>query len=192
MALLSSPEPDHHVASGNVYLRYPLPGDYEEWAALREESRDFLVPWEPVWPIDDLTRSAYRRRLRRYAKEIRDEIAHPFFIFRANDDALMGSCILSNIRRGVAQAGTLGYWVGKRHARQGVMTEAVRAIINFAFDELALHRLEAACLPSNQASQRLLKRVGFSEEGFARAYLKINGRWEDHLLFGLIASDTRG
>jgi ribosomal-protein-alanine N-acetyltransferase len=194
VALLSSnnrTDSDRQVAVGTVYLRYPAPGDYQQWSELREESRAFLVPWEPVWPIDDLTRSAFRRRLRRYAREIRDEIAHPFFIFRSSDDALVGSCILSNIRRGVAQAGTLGYWIGERYARNGYMSEAVRGVVSFAFDELSLHRVEAACLPTNEPSRRLLKSVGFTEEGLARAYLKINGRWEDHLLFAIVATDPR-
>jgi [ribosomal protein S5]-alanine N-acetyltransferase len=194
VALLSANgriEGEREVSSGAVYLRYPVASDYGAWSRLREESRGFLVPWEPVWPVDDLTRAAFRRRLRRYAKEIRDEIAHPFFVFRASDTAFLGSCILSNIRRGVAQAATLGYWVGQRHARKGYMTEAVRGAINFAFDELGLHRLEAACLPANEPSRKLLARVGFSEEGQARAYLKINGRWEDHMLFGMVATDPR-
>jgi ribosomal-protein-alanine N-acetyltransferase len=194
VALLSSTnraDSERQVSSGAVYLRYPILSDYAQWARLREESRDFLVPWEPIWPIDDLTRAAFRRRLRRYAREIRDEIAHPFFVFRTSDDALLGSCILSNIRRGVAQAGTLGYWIGERYARHGYMTEAVRGVVAFAFDELSLHRIEAACLPTNEPSRRLLRRVGFTEEGHARAYLKINGRWEDHLLFAIVASDPR-
>lgn len=194
MALLSSTsrlDEDRSILAGRVMLRPPALADYVEWATLRHESRAFLAPWEPTWPADDLTRPAYRRRLRRYARDVREDAARPFFVFRARDRVLVGSCILSNIRRGVAQAGTLGYWIGARHARQGFMTDAVRGIIGYAFDELGLHRLEASCLPSNQPSQRLLRRVGFTQEGEARAYLKINGRWEDHLLFGMVSSDPR-
>lgn len=193
MALLSPTriEDDRGIVSGRVLLRAPEPADYEAWSALREASRSFLAPWEPTWPPDDLTRTAFRRRLRRYARDIREDLARPFFIFRARDGVLLGSCILSNVRRGVAQTGTLGYWIGERHAGQGYMTEAVRGIVAHAFDELGLHRLEAACLPRNEPSQRVLRRVGFTQEGFARAYLKINGRWEDHLLFGMVSSDPR-
>jgi ribosomal-protein-alanine N-acetyltransferase len=194
MALLSAPnreEEDRGIAAGRVSLRPPAIGDYVQWSALRSESRAFLSPWEPTWPPDDLTRAAYRRRLRRYAREVREDMARPFFVFRAHDGALLGSCILSGIRRGVAQAGTLGYWIGERYARQGYMSQAVRGLIGHAFDELGLHRLEAACLPSNEPSRRLLSRIGFAEEGYARAYLKINGRWEDHLLFAMIATDRR-
>ncbi len=71
------------------------------------------------------------------------------------------------------------------------MTDALKGIVAYAFDELGLHRLEAACLPTNIPSQRLLRRTGFTEEGFARAYLKINGRWEDHLLFAMVSTDPR-
>jgi ribosomal-protein-alanine N-acetyltransferase len=193
MALLASPsriETDRAIPAGRVYLRSPSLGDYSEWVALRTESRGFLSPWEPTWPPDDLTRAAFRRRLRRYAREVRDDTARPFFIFRG-DGPLLGSCIISNIRRGVSQAGSLGYWIGERYARKGYMSEAVAGIVGHAFDEIGLHRIEAACLPSNEPSQRLLRRVGFTEEGFARGYLKINGRWEDHLLFGLVSGDAR-
>jgi [ribosomal protein S5]-alanine N-acetyltransferase len=193
MALLTTSRIDDQrvLVSGRVSLRPPLLADYEAWSTLREDSRSFLTPWEPTWPPDDLSRAAYRRRLRRYSRDVREDIARPFFVFRARDGVLIGSCILSNIRRGVAQAGTLGYWTGKPFAAQGYMTEALRAVVGFAFDDLGLHRLEAACLPTNVPSQRLLRRAGFTEEGFARAYLKINGRWEDHLLFAMVASDPR-
>ena len=112
-----------------------------------------------------------------------------FLVFRAEDEALIGGLSLSNMRRGVAQSANLGYWVGAPHARQGYMTEALRTGLGYAFDQLKLHRLEAACLPSNEASRRLLAKLGFTEEGRARAYLRINGRWQDHLIYALLAED---
>ena len=163
--------------------------DYEQWRWLRELSRDFLTPWEPTWPADDLTRGAFRRRLRRHAEEIDRDEAYPFFIFREGDHALLGGLTLGQVRRGVAQAATLGYWMGEPHAGRGHMARAVRATTGFAFATLRLHRLEAACLPHNLASQRLLERVGFQREGYARAYLRIAGVWQDHLLFALLESD---
>ena len=173
-----------------IVLRTPQMADYREWADLREESRDFLAPWEPTWPQDDLTKSAFRRRIRRYQQDIRDDRAYPFFAFSSDDDTLVGGLTLSNVRRGVAQACSLGYWVGAPHARRGHMTAAVATITPFVFDQLGFHRLEAACLPSNAASIRLLKKSGFSEEGYARRYLKINGVWQDHLLFALLSGDA--
>ena len=158
---------------------------------MREASRAFLTPWEPTWPADDMTRSAFRRRLRRYAEDLRADQAYVFFVFRSSDNVLVGGATLANIRRGVAQAGSLGYWVGAPYARQGWMTGAVRALVPFAFGALRLHRLEAACIPSNVASIGLLEKVGFSREGYAREYLCINGTWQDHLLYARIKGDPQ-
>ena len=148
-------------------------------------SRSFLQPWEPTWPADDRGRSAYRRRLNAYARDRDIGAAYPFFVFRASDEALTGGITLSNIRRGVAQMGSVGYWCGKPFARNGYTLGAVRALSGFAFRTLGLHRLEAACIPENTGSRRLLVKAGFAEEGYAKAYLKINGEWRDHVLFGL-------
>lgn len=172
-------------------LRYPQQKDYAAWASLRSQSRAYLTPWEPTWPSDDLSRAAFRRRLRRYARDVRDDAAYPFFIFRAGDEALLGSVILSQIRRGVTQAGTIGYWVGEPYSGRGYMSMALRGLVDYAFGELGLHRLEAACLPNNEASQRVLVKCGFKQEGYARSYLKINGRWADHVLFAMVDTDRR-
>jgi len=179
------------IEGHGVVLRTPQTADYTEWANLRERSRAFLTPWEPIWPADDLTRGAFRRRLRRYAEDLRNDQAYAFFVFRKQDHALVGGLTLANVRRGVAQAGSLGYWMGAAYARQGLMTAAVRTLIPFAFSSLRLHRLEAACIPTNVASSRLLEKVGFTREGLAREYLCINGVWQDHLLYALVASDPR-
>jgi ribosomal-protein-alanine N-acetyltransferase len=176
-------EPLPAIAGDGVTLRTPQMTDYSEWAALREASHAFLVPWEPTWPQDDLTRSAFRRRLRRYAEDLRADQGYSFLIFRTEDDVLLGGLTLANIRRGVAQAGSVGYWMGLPHVRQGYMTAAVRAVIPFAFATLRLHRIEAACIPTNAGSIRLLENTGFVREGYAREYLCINGAWQDHLLY---------
>src|SRR6188474_938267 len=122
---VSFSEPLPTVEGETVYLRAPQMSDYSEWAALREASRAFLTPWEPTWPADDLTRSAFRRRLRRYAEDQRNDVAYPYFVFRNDDQKLIGGLTVTNIRRGVAQAGNLGYWMGSAYARQGYMTAAV-------------------------------------------------------------------
>jgi ribosomal-protein-alanine N-acetyltransferase len=178
------------VVEGNgIVLRTPQMGDYPEWAALREASRAFLTPWEPNWPADDLTRAAFRRRLRRYAEDLRSDQSYALFAFRQEDGALVGGLTLANVRRGVAQAGSLGYWIGETHARRGYMLAAVRALIPFAFESLRLHRLEAACIPTNGASIGLLQKSGFRREGYAREYLCINGIWQDHVLFARLRDD---
>ena len=178
------------IAGAGVTLRVPQSGDFAEWAALRESSRAFLVPWEPTWPADDLTRGAFRRRLKRYAEDLRNDLAYAFLIFRNDDNALVGGLTLANIRRGVAQAASIGYWVGAPFARKGYMTAAMRALAPFCFTTLRLHRLEAACIPSNTASVRLLEKTGFEREGYARSYLCINGVWQDHLLYARLKDDT--
>jgi ribosomal-protein-alanine N-acetyltransferase len=179
-------EPLPSIAGESVMLRPPQMTDYGEWAALREQSRAFLTPWEPTWPADDLSRSAFRRRLRRYAEDWRTDQGYAFLVMRTEDDMLVGGLTLANIRRGVAQAGSIGYWMGLPYVRRGYMSAAVRAVIPFAFATLRLHRLEAACIPTNAASIRLLENSGFVREGYAREFLCINGIWQDHLLYGRV------
>lgn len=178
------------IRGQSVYLRYPRVSDYLSWSRLRLESREFLTPWEPLWASDELTKGAFRRRIKRYQKEIRQDTAYAFFVFRSADNTLMGGCTLSNVRRGVTQCCAMGYWIGERFARQGYMFDAVRALIPFIFSTLGLHRIEAACLPSNDASKNLLAKAGFRQEGIARRYLQINGEWRDHLQFALLEDEA--
>lgn len=174
-----------------MFLRPPMFSDFTEWAALREQSRDFLMPWEPTWAVDELTRTSFRKRVRRYQREAREDHAYPFFIFRQSDDALVGGCTLSNVHRGVQQDCTLGYWAGAPYAGQGYITCAVRAVIHHVFEELKLHRLQAACLYENERSKAVLRRCGFREEGYARGLLRINGVWRDHVQFAILRDDPR-
>jgi len=175
-----------------VSLRAPQMGDFPRWADLREQSRGYLTPWEPIWPSDDLTRSGFRRRLRRYAEDAAADRAYPFLVFRETDDALLGVVTLANVRRGIVQAGTIGYWVGQPYSGHGVMTAALRVLLPTLFGELNLHRVEAACIPTNTPSIRVLEKCGFTREGLARRYLCINGIWQDHLLYGMLHEDFRG
>jgi [ribosomal protein S5]-alanine N-acetyltransferase len=169
------------LSGSKVTLRPPKLDDYDDWSALRLVSRKFLEQWEPSWDDQELTRESFRNRIRRYQDLRKDDLAYPFFILA--EDRLVGAITLSNLRRGVAQMGTLGYWIGSAHARQGLMTEAIEIIATHGFRDLRLHRLEAACLPRNTASIGLLEKTGFAQEGYAKSYLRIAGRWEDHLLF---------
>lgn len=182
---------DYPVLEGaKVLLRIPRPSDYAAWATLREESRAFLAPWEPVWAHDELTRKAYRQRLRRYQYDYQQGYAYSFFLFDREQGNLLGGISLSNIRRGAAQTGTIGYWMGEKFAGQGAMFDALQCVIPFAFDTLRLHRLEAACIPNNKRSVRLLEKAGFEREGLLRSYLCINGSWHDHYLYARIVGAT--
>ena len=172
-----------------VTLRLPHASDYREWAALRGASRSFLEPWEPRWAPDELDRTAWRQRLSRYIEDYATGSAVPFFIFENEEGALVGGITLGNIRYGVAQTGQIGYWIGERYAGRGLMLEALRLLINYTFETLRLHRIEAACIPDNLRSLRLLEKAGFRREGLLRSYLRINGVWQDHYLYALIAGD---
>jgi len=188
--LTRSLNPEPLVRGDGLYLRPAAATDYASWSRLRAASRAFLEPWEPTWPEDDLTQASFRRRLRRQEEDISRDEAYPFLIFDQTSDQLLGGITLGGLRRGVSQTGTLGYWMGAAHAGKGRMTQAVAAVVDFAFSRLRLHRVEAACIPDNAPSIAVLERNGFQREGYARGYLKIDGAWRDHVLFGLLESDA--
>lgn len=175
-----------------VTLRMPVPGDYQEWATLRAESRAFLEPWEPTWLPDELEKSAWRYRLKRYRDDFARGTAIPFFIFDSPGGHLLGGVTLGNIRLGVARSAHIGYWIGERYAGRGYMADALELLAQHAFVTMRLHRIEAACIPDNRRSIRVLEKAGFTREGLLRSYLKINGKWQDHYLYALIADDPRG
>jgi len=173
-------------------LRLPTHSDHRAWATLREESRDFLTPWDPVWSPEALSRRAFTTRVYWASRAEAAGTAVPLFLIRRADQALIGGVTLDNIRRGPAQAGTVGYWVGAPFARQGYMREALEALVHYAFAELDLSRLEAGCLPENRASRGVLEKTGFKYEGVAQSYLQINGRWRNHVLYANLRADRRG
>lgn len=178
------------LSGERIYLRPPSIADFEAWATLRAVSRDHLQPWEPRWAEDALTRDGYRRRLAWFERLRRQDLGEAYFIYLRRNDGLIGGITLSNLRRGASQCGELGYWIGKPHAGQGHMTEALAVIVAHGFGTLKLHRLEAACVPENEPSQRVLRRAGFRAEGVLREYLKIDGVWRDHQLYARLATDT--
>ncbi len=173
-------------------LRPPQHGDYRAWSALRRDSEAFLTPWEPVWARDHLSRKAFTNRVYWAQRSIANGTAVPLFLERREDGALLGAITLDNIRRGPAQAGTTGYWVGAPFARQGYMREAIHAVVHHAFGALDLSRIEAGCLPENTASRRLLEQCGYKYEGVAQSFLQINGRWRNHVLYANLRHDRRG
>ncbi|HEY3916960.1 MAG TPA: GNAT family protein [Stellaceae bacterium] len=187
--LFGTAPPPFRLAGRRCVLRAPDRVDWRAWAELRHASRAFLTPWEPSWGDDALSRAAFRRRLARYALEWHSDQGYTFLLFRTEDDALLGGISLTNVRRGVAESASVGYWVGEAHAHQGYMTEGLGLTLKFAFERLRLHRVEAACLPQNAPSRGVLLKSGFREEGYAREYLCIDGKWQDHVLFGILGSD---
>lgn len=180
------------IDTDRLVLRPPQHSDFREWTALREESREHLTRWEPVWAPDHLTRRSFVNRVYWARRSISGQTAVPLFLFDRQADCLVGAITLDNIRRGPAQAGTLGYWTGARFIRQGYMREAIEAVVHHAFHRLDLSRIEAACLPENAASRNLLEKSGFKYEGVAQSYLQIGGRWRTHVLYAALRMDRRG
>lgn len=180
------------IVTERMILRPPVHGDFHDWAGLRLESRDFLARWEPLWSADHLSRRAFTNRVYWSQRALGADSALPLFLIRREDEALLGAITLDNIRRGPAQAGTLGYWIGARFARQGYMREAIQGVVHHAFETLDLSRIEAACLPENAASRGCLEKCGFKYEGVAQSYLQIHGRWRNHVLYSNLRADRRG
>lgn len=180
------------IESDRLILRPPQHGDYRAWSALRRDSAAFLQPWEPTWASDHLSRKSFTNRVYWAQRSIAGGTALPMFLIRRSDDMLLGAITLDNIRRGPAQAGTTGYWIGEPFARAGYMREAITAVINYAFQSLDLSRVEAGCLPENTPSRRLLENCGYKYEGVAQSYLQIAGRWRNHVLYANLRHDRRG
>ena len=180
------------VETERMTLRLPQHSDFNAWTELRDDSAEFLVPWEPSRAPDHLSRRAFTNRVYWAARANSQGTAVPLILFRRTDNALLGAITLDNIRRGPVQAGTLGYWIGQPYARQGYMREAILGVVHYAFAELDLSRIEAACLPENAASRGVLEKTGFKYEGVAQSYLQINGRWRNHVLYANLQGDRRG
>ncbi|KCZ86336.1 acetyltransferase [Hyphomonas adhaerens MHS-3] len=174
------------VTTERLVLAPPFRADFAEWADLRERSRTHLEPWEPVWPSDVHSKADWSRRLKAWHSSWRNGRAHVFLIRRQTDNRLIGGVSLTNVRGWPAQAANLGYWIGADHQGNGYMHEAVGTICTWAFQILDLWRIEAGTLPTNKRSQRVLAKVGFEREGYARDYLEIAGKREDHVLFALV------
>ncbi|MEM9477481.1 MAG: GNAT family protein [Pseudomonadota bacterium] len=180
------------IETDRMTLRPPGHADFRAWVALRQSSADFLIPWEPAWSVDHLTRKAFTNRVYWARRSISGGTALPLFLVERAGGNLLGAITLDNIQRGPAQAGTLGYWIGETHARQGFMREAIEAVVHYAFETLDLSRIQAACLAENNASRGLLEKCGFKYEGVAQSYLQINGRWRNHVLYANLRTDRRG
>ncbi|OWU86440.1 GCN5 family acetyltransferase [Oceanicola sp. 22II-s10i] len=180
------------IETERMTLRPPVHADWRAWSDLRQESEAYLARWEPTWATDHLSRKAFTNRVYWAQRSVSGGTALPMFLMRRSDDALLGAITLDNIRRGPAQSGTLGYWTGERHARQGYMREAIAAMVHHAFHRLDLSRIEAACLPENAPSRSLLESCGFKYEGVAQSYLQIDGRWRTHVLYAALRMDRRG
>jgi len=170
----------------NVFLRPPEYKDWQKWSQLRRVNMSYLKPWEPTWNIHELERSYFVKRVRFFEKLSINDEAYSFLIFEKPELQLIGEININNVQRGVVQSCSVGYWISEDKMGLGLMSEAISLIKKFTFDELELHRIEAACLQKNQRSLNTLKKNNFNIEGVAKKYLKINGKWQDHILLSCI------
>jgi len=152
-----------------------------------ERNSKFFKPWIPEYEKNYYT-CDYQILKLEYEKKLKEEgIEFRFYIFDKNiPERIIGNVSVSNIIRGVLQSAFLGYSVDEKENKKGIATDAIKRIIEFTFDELKLHRLEANVIPANTASIRVLEKLNFIKEGYSEKYLKINGRWQDHLRYALV------
>jgi len=161
--------------------------DFPAWAAVRQNNEEWLTPWEPrpVVGRPDVTNDqrAFSARCGARAREAQLGTGYGFGIFL--DDHLIGEVNLSSIRRGALQSGDIGYWIDRDHAGQGYMPESVVTVLAFAFEDLALHRVEIDIIPRNQRSRRVVEKLDLRSEGLAERLVEINGVWEDHIRYAI-------
>lgn len=175
------------LEGGRIILRLAERDDSPAILYYYTKNRTYLKPFEPNRPVDFYTESYWINEINYGLDSFKKGLSLKLFIFDKDiPKAIIGSVNFSHFIRGTFQSCTLGYSLAEAQQGKGYMTEALKIAIGYVFDELNLHRIMAAYMPHNQKSGRLLKRLGFVVEGYARDYLMINGQWEDHILTSLI------
>ncbi|MGF9982173.1 GNAT family protein [Bacillus subtilis] len=172
-----------------IYVRPLEVTDAEENLRLQSENRDFFEQFSMIRADDYYTVEGQRKRITEYQERLEKDEEYHFGVFTASDDRLIGTVSLFQIIRGALQTAFIGYFLDKAHNGKGIMTEAVRLVVDYAFHELKLHRIEAGVMPRNLGSMRVLEKAGFHKEGIARKNVKINGVWEDHQVLAILNPD---
>jgi ribosomal-protein-alanine N-acetyltransferase len=176
-----------------VELRPLRATDFAAWREVRRASRDWLEPWEPraepgsADPVADA--DAFRARCSAWDRQRQFDAAYGFGMFLRADDRFIGEVSLGTVHRGPFQSASIGYWVDRRYAGNAYVPEGVALIIQYGFDELHLHRLEAAIVPRNTASRRVVAKLGLREEGTSERFLQINGVYEDHVRYAITVEE---
>lgn len=167
--------------------------DWEAWRAVRIRSRDFLEPWEPLGepgapdPVTDA--DAFKARCGAWERQRHFDAAYGFGIFLRDSGELIGEVSLGSVQRGPFQSGNVGYWIDEAHAGHGYMPEAVAVVLRYAFEQLGMHRVEAAIVPRNARSRRVAEKLGMRDEGTSERFLQIRGVWEDHVRYAITAEE---
>ena len=179
------------ITGQKVILRPPQYSDWKAWADERKKNKLYLQPWEPLWSINELERSSFVKRVRMFERLSHNDQAYSFLIYKSDNEDFIGEVNISNVQRGIIQSCTIGYWIAKDCEGKGMMSESLELVKEFIFNELKLHRIEAACLPHNIPSLKVLLKNGFIKEGTARKLLKINDKWQDHTVLSFIFDDFK-
>jgi len=181
-------EKDDSLSGPRVELRPLTGGDFDLWRAVRERSREWLEPWEPLpeptSPDPATDAEAFRARCGAWVRQRHFDTAYGYGMF-LHEGAFIGEVSLGSVQRGPFQSAFVGYWVDAEHAGQGYVPEGVAVILRYGFEELGLHRIEAAIVPRNAASRRVMDKLGLREEGLAERFLQIRGVWEDHVRYAI-------
>jgi ribosomal-protein-alanine N-acetyltransferase len=164
--------------------------DYSAWSSVRKRCRSWLVPWEPrskgaPLPPEDAASFAARCGMRERERQLGTGFGFGIFV----EGRFGGEITLSSIQRGPFQNGSIGYWIDEELAGSGLIPEAVVVVLEFAFQTLRLHRIEVAIIPRNEASRRVVEKLGLRNEGVALGYLEINGEWEDHVRYAMTGEE---
>lgn len=175
-----------------VELRALRADDWDEWRAVRVRSREWLETWEPLPepgspdPVADL--EAFRARCGAWERQRHFDMAYGFGIFLRRGE-FVGEVSLGSVQRGPFQSAFVGYWIDQAHAGKGYVPEAVVLVLRHAFEELGLHRVEAAIVPRNARSRRVAAKLQLREEGMSERFLQIRGVWEDHVRYAITSED---
>ena len=183
----SRPSTPLRLAGKRVMLRPLAANDFREWSEVRRRNHDWLTVWEPsrhahqADPVSD--RGAFTARCMQHDRDRANGSAYQFGLFV--DQHVAGEVNLNNVVRGAMQSGTIGYWIDQARAGHAYVAEAVVVVVQFAFEQLGLHRVEICIVPRNLRSRRVMEKLGIRDEGLALRYLEINGVWEDHIRYGM-------
>ena len=180
------------IESERLYLRLPLRKDFENWVLLRKKNEKFLNIWEPKKTDYFYSLRNFKSRVNWCKRNFKNKKSVSLLIFLKKDDTLIGGITIDNIRQGSSQSASLGYWLAEEFVRNGYMTESMNKIIDYGFKDLNLSRFEAATLPENEPSRKLLEKLGFKYEGVAQSYLKIYGKWRNHIIYSKLREDRKG
>ena len=185
-----SPEfPPVKLYGKRTLVRPPSETDWPAWLDIRTKNKQALTPFEPTWPRNSLSEEFFTKMFYKQINDWGADYRYAFLIYNIDDTQLLGGVNINNVQRGVLQSASFGYWLDKDQQGNGYMSDALTSLIAFSFTTLDLHRLQIACMPHNEKSINIAKRLNFTDEGFAKRYIKINGKWEDHQLFGLTIED---